>query len=115
TDGDLPDASESAHEQQVGDVDARDQQQQGSRGGKDEQRRSGVADDESRECIDDAAQGARPWRSSGTSEVRGELVARGLRSRAGGESREEIDVRVDRGWCGLGYGGGGYGRSMAEL
>jgi hypothetical protein len=59
-DGDLAHARESAHEEQVRDIDAGDEEQKPGRGREDEDRRAGVAEDDVGERVNDAAHVARP-------------------------------------------------------
>ena len=71
--GDLPEAPHAADKQQTGDVDARDQQEQSRGGGKHEQCRPNVSEDEPRQRLHDTAQVALPRGRVGAAEEGGQL------------------------------------------
>ena len=89
---DLPRPPDAADEQQVRDVDARDQEQQRGRGGEREQRRPHVAQDEPRQRVHHAAQITLPRRGLGAAQEGGQLGP-GVGSRC---ARREPPDHVER-------------------
>ncbi len=87
---DLPDPGEAAHQEKIGDVDARDQQDQARGGGEGDQRGPHVAQHEPRPDAGDAVLLTRPC-VLGSPEECGQLVRRIGGCRAGHESPDHVE------------------------